>query len=88
MKLRSVQQDRTALTIRFHAYPGDDREYGARFDVPARIGDEQWSSFVEPESSVDDWAIWGIVCRLVEEYDTTDHDNLPVESGVHWFNFQ
>ncbi|MFC4244950.1 hypothetical protein ACFOYW_16365 [Gryllotalpicola reticulitermitis] len=86
LELQSVYQEADVLTVRFRGYPGDGREYGARFDTPRNIGDERWALFVEPESSLEDWAIWGIVCRLVERYDTTDRDALPVRDGASWFD--
>lgn len=88
LRLRSVEQDETVLTVRFRGPDDDSREYGARFRVPAAVGEEQWMEFAQHDSSIFHWAQWGIVLRIVESYDTTaDKGSLPYKDGIHWFIF-
>jgi hypothetical protein len=92
LELRSVSQEGTGLTILFRGSLGDPREYGARFEVPEHVGDAKWGLYadpeMEPDRSVEDWAIFGILLPLVEAFDTTDPGALPLENGVYWFDLR
>lgn len=89
MRRESIRVEGGTITVVFQGRDGDTGgPFGARIPAPAIVGDEAWEFYPDP-ADLDEWAMYGVLVRIVEEYDTGRLEGRGINrDGIRWLEVQ